>query len=111
VTNSAGQKLAFVYFEDEPGRRSAAKLLTKDEARRIAANITKLPAFLKGERWRMTFKEGDHVQLKTGGAEMIVTTIEKMGELTVVYCVWIDEDHQVQRAPFPADVLEPAKSK
>jgi hypothetical protein len=27
VTNSAGQKLACVYFEDEPGRRSAAKLL------------------------------------------------------------------------------------
>ena len=27
-----GQKLAYVYFEDEPGRRSAAKLLTGEKA-------------------------------------------------------------------------------
>jgi hypothetical protein len=28
-----GQQIAYVYYESEPGRRSAAKLLNKDEAR------------------------------------------------------------------------------
>jgi hypothetical protein len=49
VKDGTGQKLAYVYFEDEPGRRSAAKLLTKDEARRIAVNVAKLSRLLHKE--------------------------------------------------------------
>jgi hypothetical protein len=38
-----GRALTDVYFEDESGRRTAVKLLSKNEARRIALNIAKLP--------------------------------------------------------------------
>ena len=36
IRDTNGQALAYAYFEDEPGRRAAAHLPTRDEARRIA---------------------------------------------------------------------------
>src|SRR5215472_1705143 len=53
VIDSAEQKLAYVYFEEEPGRRSSAKLLSKDEARRIAVTLARLPELLMAQpSWR-----------------------------------------------------------
>ena len=46
VKDSSGQKLGYFYYEEESGRRSTAKMLSKDGARRIAANFAKLPELL-----------------------------------------------------------------
>jgi hypothetical protein len=48
VRDASGQALAYVYFEEEPGRRAAAHLLTRETRPGASpANIAKLPELLR----------------------------------------------------------------
>ena len=46
VSDANGQSLAYVYSRENPNEAHMAKVLTEDEARRIASNIAKLPTLL-----------------------------------------------------------------
>jgi len=47
VVDATGQALAYVYSRENANDAHIAKVLTEDEARRIASNIARLPEFLK----------------------------------------------------------------
>jgi hypothetical protein len=46
VLDANGQSLAYVYGRETTADADIAKVLTEDEARRIASNIAKLPTLL-----------------------------------------------------------------
>ena len=46
VCDATGQSLAYVYSRETRDAADIAKVLTEDEARRIASNIAKLPKLL-----------------------------------------------------------------
>ena len=53
--DSNGQSLAYVYGRETKADADIAKVLTMDEARRIASNIAKLPTYVSGSVRRRNF--------------------------------------------------------
>ena len=49
VVDATGQALAYVYASETKAQADVAKVLTMDEARRLASNFAKLPALLGPE--------------------------------------------------------------
>jgi hypothetical protein len=47
IRDAAGRILAYVYFEDEPTCRNFSKCLSKDDSRRMAQQILRLPELIR----------------------------------------------------------------
>jgi hypothetical protein len=76
------QALAYVYFEEEPGRRAAAHLLTRAEARRITANIAKLPTQYAGGRLSEASRAVPALPMTRVGFRGLVNPFPVVDELT-----------------------------
>ena len=48
VRDANGQSIAYIYSRENEDEARQAKVLTKDEARRVAINIARLPELLGG---------------------------------------------------------------
>ncbi len=60
----------------------------------------------------MAFKVGDVVQLKCGGAQMMVSKFFKCPEgRKMVQCTWFDKKPREHRAAFVIDSLETAEEQ
>ncbi|SEF04150.1 hypothetical protein SAMN05519104_8045 [Rhizobiales bacterium GAS188] len=57
VIDATNTALALVYFEEEPGRRSSMKRLSREDARRLAAQVVKLPELLEELRQHVAARD------------------------------------------------------
>lgn len=59
IKDADGWPLCYIYYEDDKFRAAALQRLTKDEARRLAVQIERIPELLKIERLAKSGESGE----------------------------------------------------
>jgi hypothetical protein len=113
VRDVNGQALAYLYSRDNEAEARQAKVLTKDEARRIAINIARLPellgnsADLKTDNDWIALRETLEPQGMTiGGVRGILDRTRELGAISVVVEEeYLDQDFSAEPAAFYSRVF------
>ena len=98
IKDASGQALAYVYFEDNDGRRPVMERLTRDEARRIAANLAKLPTFVEADKDRPEQVLRDHAKECRARAEA-ATDPNAKAHFHGMAEIWERRARQAERSP------------
>jgi hypothetical protein len=104
VTDANGQRLAFIYFDPDASNetgRAPMDRLTRDEARRIAANFAKLPAFIEADKERPEDTLRDRARECRILAEAATDPSAK-AHFQGMADIWERRARQAERSPSPA---------
>jgi hypothetical protein len=85
VRDHNGKALAYVYFEDELGRRSAARLLTREEARRIASKRGEASGVAQQTVVECPLSGEADIERTSQSRSLVTLSYERVGQFAVMH--------------------------